>query len=73
MDELHQSSAPPRPGTDAERGMVINCAAYKGGCRIADIDLEQARELDTSDGRFVWIGLHEPDQAPLRTATLRIA
>jgi magnesium transporter len=51
--------------------MVINCAAYKGGCRIADIDLEQARELDTSDGRFVWIGLHEPDQALLRTVQQR--
>jgi magnesium transporter len=69
MDELHQSSVSPRPGE--ERGMVINCAAYKGGCRIADIDLEQARELDTSDGRFVWIGLHEPDQRLLRTVQQR--
>jgi magnesium transporter len=71
MDELRQSSVPPRPGTDVERAMVINCAAYKGGCRIADIDLEQARELDTSDGRFVWIGLHEPDQTLLRTVQQR--
>jgi len=46
--------------------MVINCAAYRGGCRVADIDLEQAEAVETGDGGFVWIGLHEPDQALLR-------
>ena len=51
--------------------MVINCAAYQGGCRVADIDLDQARKVDTSDGRFVWIGLHEPDQPLLRTVQQR--
>jgi magnesium transporter len=71
MDATYQSSVPPAPGADAERGMVINCAAYEGGCRVADIDLEQARQLDTSDGRFVWIGLHEPDQRLLRTVQQR--
>ena len=48
-----------------------NCAAYQGGCRVADIDLDQAREVDTRDGRFVWIGLHEPDQALLYTVQQR--
>jgi magnesium transporter len=71
MDEMSQSSVPPRPGADAEPHMVINCAAYEGGCRVADIDLEQARKLDTADGRFVWIGLHEPDQRLLRTVQQR--
>jgi magnesium transporter len=51
--------------------MVINCAAYQGGCRVADIDLDQARKVDTSDGRFVWIGLHEPDQPLLRMVQQR--
>jgi magnesium transporter len=46
--------------------MVINCAAYQAGCRVADIDLEQADAVETRDGGFVWIGLHEPDQALLR-------
>ena len=50
---------------------MINCAAYQGGCRVADIDLDQAREVDTRDGRFVWIGLHEPDQALLHTVQQR--
>ena len=70
MNEVHES-APPRPGADVARGMVVNCAAYQGGCRVAEIDLEQARKLDTSDGRFVWIGLHEPDQPLLRTVQQR--
>ncbi|HEY1361672.1 MAG TPA: magnesium/cobalt transporter CorA [Xanthobacteraceae bacterium] len=70
MNEVHES-APPRPGADVAQGMVVNCAAYQGGCRVAEIDLEQARKLDTSDGRFVWIGLHEPDQPLLRTVQQR--
>jgi magnesium transporter len=71
MDDVHQASVPPAPGAEVERRMVVNCAAYQGGCRVADIDLEQARTLDTSDGRFVWIGLHEPDQRLLRTVQQR--
>ena len=71
---MYELSVQPRPklGTgDAKQGMVINCAAYQGGCRVADIDLDQARKVDTSDGRFVWIGLHEPDQPLLRTVQQR--
>ena len=71
---MYKSSVQPRPklGTgDAKQSMVINCAAYQGGCRVADIDLDQARKVDTSDGRFVWIGLHEPDQPLLRTVQQR--
>ena len=52
-------------------GKVVNCAAYQGGCRVADIDLEQASPVQTGEGRFVWIGLHEPDQDLLRTVQKR--
>lgn len=51
--------------------MVVNCAAYQGGCRVADIDLGQAGTVATGDGRFVWIGLHEPDQELLATVQKR--
>ncbi|MGB7013568.1 MAG: magnesium and cobalt transport protein CorA, partial [Pseudolabrys sp.] len=74
MSEMYESSVRTRrePGAgDAIQGMVINCAAYQGGCRVADIDLDQARKVDTSDGRFVWIGLHEPDQPLLRAVQQR--
>jgi magnesium transporter len=50
---------------------VVNCAAYQGGCRVADIDLNQAGPVETGDGRFVWIGLHEPDEALLRKVQQR--
>src|SRR5262245_29624718 len=52
-------------------GKVINCAAYHGGCRVGDIDLSQAEPVDTGEGRFVWIGLHEPDEELLRTVQKR--
>ena len=71
MNEMHESTARPRSEPEAKLGMVINCAAYQGGCRVADIDLDRAREVDTSDGRFVWIGLHEPDQELLHTVQQR--
>jgi len=51
--------------------MVINCAAYQNGCRVADVDLEQAGTVDAGQGRFVWIGLHEPDEVLLRTVQQR--
>ena len=73
MSETYEASTLPRPDPEAgeaRRGMVINCAAYQGGRRVADIDLDQAR-VDTSDGRFVWIGLHEPDQPLLRVVQQR--
>jgi magnesium transporter len=74
MSETFESSTRPSPepgAGDARWGMVVNCAAYQGGCRVADIDLDQARKVDTSDGRFVWIGLHEPDQPLLRMVQQR--
>src|ERR1044072_4287027 len=52
-------------------GMVVNCAAYQAGCRVADIDLNQAAGIDTSKGGFVWIGLHEPDEELLRNVQRR--
>ena len=73
MNKMHETAARPPPELDTKQGMVINCAAYQGGCRVADIDLDQAREVGTRDGRFVWIGLHEPHVAVHGAATLRAA
>ena len=53
---MYESSVRPRPAPvtgDVKQGMLINCAAYQGGCRVADIDLDQAHKADTSDGGFV--------------------
>ena len=51
--------------------MLINCAAYKAGHRIAEIDLSQAKCVEPAPGDFVWVGLHEPDAALLRTVQHR--
>ena len=50
---------------------VINCAAYQAGCRVADINLDQASSIESTKGGFVWIGLHEPDEAMLRNVQQR--
>jgi magnesium transporter len=49
---------------------VINCVAYEAGRRRAEIDLDQACPAET-DGSFIWVGLHEPNQELLRTVQQR--
>lgn len=45
--------------------MIINCAAYKEGRRLDNIDINTiGSELNDPD-KFVWIGLHEPTTAML--------
>lgn len=46
-------------------GMVVACAAYEGGRRIADLEIDRLDEFKTAPGQFLWIGLHEPDEALL--------
>lgn len=41
-------------------GMVVACAGYENGLRIADLDIQQSGSFARGEGRFVWIGLHEP-------------
>jgi magnesium transporter len=51
--------------------MVVNCAAYRDGCRVADVDLDDTECATAAMGGFVWIGLHEPDEALLRNVQQR--
>jgi len=46
--------------------MVVNCAAYADGRRVADVPIEDISEVLKRDGHFVWIGLLEPSEALLR-------
>jgi len=46
--------------------MVVACAAYEGGRRVADLDIDRLDDFKAAPGRFLWIGLHEPDKALLR-------
>jgi magnesium transporter len=46
--------------------MVVNCASYADGCRVSNIPVEDISEVLKVPGQFVWVGLHEPDEALLR-------
>jgi hypothetical protein len=45
---------------------IINCAAYEGGRRIADVELIKVHEVLQHANQFVWIGLHEPSEEVLQ-------
>jgi magnesium transporter len=45
--------------------MVVNCAAYTSGQRH-DVEIKEIGDELQRDDRFVWIGLHEPDEDLLR-------
>src|SRR5688572_17616829 len=45
---------------------VIDCAAYAGGARVADLGIEQIQGVLARSDQFVWLGLFEPDQALLK-------
>ena len=41
---------------------IINCAAYSGGRRMADVELDQVHDVLNETDKFVWIGLFEPSE-----------
>jgi magnesium transporter len=46
--------------------MVVNCVAYRNnGSRLGDISVDAIDEVLRSPDTFVWVGLHEPDEALL--------
>jgi magnesium transporter len=58
MDAHHRDESLP--------ACVINCAVYDRAGQRRDIGLEAiSDELAVDDGRFVWVGLYEPEEALL--------
>ena len=47
-------------------GEVVNCAAYAGGQRIADVEVTDLDTILKREDCFLWVGLHEPSEALLR-------
>jgi len=45
---------------------VVNCAAYDGGRRVADVSIADISDALEVPGRWVWVGLHEPGAELLR-------
>jgi len=51
---------------------VIDCAAYSGGRRVADLTVDQLQDALAQPGQFVWLGLYEPDPALLRRVQVQL-
>jgi magnesium transporter len=45
---------------------VVNCAAYCDGRRVADVQIAEVSRVLKEPDRFIWIGLHEPEEDVLR-------
>jgi len=45
---------------------IVNCAAYAGGRRVADVQISEVDDALKQPDRFIWIGLHEPSEDLLR-------
>ncbi|HET9359210.1 MAG TPA: magnesium/cobalt transporter CorA [Vicinamibacterales bacterium] len=50
----------------ARAAPVIDCAAYAGGRRVADVGIDQIRDTLERPDQFVWLGLYEPEKDILR-------
>ena len=60
--------APPRPAaslTPLPRAMLINCAAYQNGRKLADIAKEDISEYLLRPDCFVWVALFDPETEEL--------
>src|SRR2546428_10180150 len=44
---------------------VVNSVAYAGGLRVGEVAIPDISEVLKRPGRFVWVGLHEPDDEML--------
>ena len=59
------ASTPAVPAPTDTR-MVVNCVAYHNdGRRIGDVGIDAISEVLKEPDTFVWVGLHEPDEALL--------
>lgn len=47
---------------------VINCVAYQNGHRMSNVRISEIGRILQQTDQFVWIGLHEPDQALMAEA-----
>jgi magnesium transporter len=68
MRRPRPAGAPQLPPTERAGGdFVIDCAVYADGERQAPVGHEEALQVATRQGGFVWLGLHEPTHAELES------
>jgi magnesium transporter len=56
----------PRIATPQTQTQIVNCAAYAHGRKVGDVAIDDISEVLKADGKFVWVGLHEPSDELLR-------
>lgn len=49
-----------------EQSTIINSAVYIDGCRAGDFGLDSLNEHLQQPGRFVWLGLKDPNEATMK-------
>src|SRR5688500_2239736 len=47
--------------------MIVDCAAYSDGKRVAKVEVAQISRVLQKPNYFIWIGLQEPDDQLLKT------
>jgi magnesium transporter len=52
-------------------GRVVAAVAYENGRRVAEVGLAEGKSWAEKPGHFVWIGIHEPEEAELRGLALQ--
>lgn len=45
---------------------IVNCSSYRMGVKLRDLTVEEISDALLDPESFVWVGLHDPDQALLR-------
>lgn len=50
---------------DGGQPMIVDCAGYENGHRLASLPVSEVRAWTEHPDRFVWMGLHEPSAALL--------
>lgn len=45
---------------------IVNCVAYSEGRRVASIEISKISDILQHKDKFVWVGLHEPDEELLK-------
>ena len=65
MDMSVSSNPAPAAPTPASP-MLVNCVAYgKDGRKLGDVVLDDISNVLQYPDQFIWVGLHEPDEALL--------
>jgi magnesium transporter len=45
---------------------IVNCATYREGRRVSNVDLDGIHEVLHQADQFIWVGLHEPGEEVLQ-------